>query len=445
MQPGERERFLEEFYRALEEHPLDPDDPRYVHLYESDPNHQSDPVDGLATVIEWNPLESKQLFSGFRGTGKSTELRRLRARLQERPSTKVVLCDMETYVNPSTPVDISDFLVTVAGAFSDELERDPDLLGQDMAHEGYWTRFRAFMTRTRIELPAADGSGKHDQGAAGLKLSLKADPTFRQTLQEHMKGHIGALSQDVNQFMEDCVKALRARHGDDTRVVLILDSVERIRGTSINADAVASSLQTLFEGHADKLGFPYIHVICTVPPWLKIKFAGLAGLYDGSEQIPCIKVRDDKGQVHQPGLDLLERIVAGRGHWQTLLGEREHLDDLGLASGGYLRDLFRLLREILVLCRTRGVPASADVIELAKHKVRNAYWPIANSDVQWLERIQESRSTELPDNDKLHDLSRYFDTHLVLTYRNGREWWAVHPLIADLVAEKAKALRSASA
>jgi hypothetical protein len=445
MQPGDREHFLKEFYSALEERPLDPDDPRYVHLYESDTSHQSDPVDGLATVIEWNSLESKQLFSGFRGTGKSTELRRLRARLRQQASTKVVLCDMETYLNPSTPVDVSDFLVTVAGAFSDELERDPDLLGKDMAHEGYWTRFRAFMTRTRIDLPAADGSGKDDQGAAGIKLSLKADPTFRQTLQQHMKGHIGALSQDVNQFMEDCVKALRARHGDDTRVVLILDSVERIRGTSINADEVAASLQMLFEGHADKLGFPYIHVIYTVPPWLKIKSSGLAGLYDGSQQIPCIKVRDAEGQKHQDGLDLLQQIVAGRGHWPTLLGERERLDALSLASGGYLRDLFRLLREVLILARTRDVPASADVIELAMHKVRNAYWPIANSDVLWLQRIQESRSTELPDNDKLHDLSRFFDTHLVLTYRNGHEWWAVHPLIAGLVADKANALRSAPA
>lgn len=444
MQPGDIENFLVQFYRALEEHPLDPDDPRYVRLYESDPSHQSDPVDTLATPIEWKSLESKQLFSGFRGTGKSTELRRLRSKLQQQPSTKVVLCDMGAYINQSTPVDVSDFLISVAGAFSDELRRDPDLLGTDMAHESYWTRLYNFVTRTRIDLPATDAGIKHSEVGAGIKLNIKADPSFRQKLQEHFEGHIGALSQDVNAFMEDCVKALRARHGEDTRVVLILDSVERIRGTSLNADKVEASLATLFWSHADKLGFPNMHVIYTVPPWLRIKIRGLDGLYNGSEQIPCIKVRDQNGEPNQVGLDLMERVVRGRGEWQKLLGDRATLDALSLASGGYLRDMFRLLREILVLSRTRGIPATGDTVELAMHKVRNAYWPVANSDVVWLERIRQTSSTELPGNDELHVLSRFFDTHLVLTYRNGHEWWSVHPLIADLVRETAERLKNSS-
>jgi hypothetical protein len=236
-------------------------------------------------------MESKQLFSGFRGTGKSTELHRLRQMLMSQGNTKVVLCDMEQYLNLTTPVDISDFLVSVAGALSDALEADPALLGKGMLKEGYWTRFKHFITTTKIELPDSSATGKAGDLGTGIKINLKADPSFRQQVQARLEGHLGALSSDVKSFMEECLKALRERHGKDVRVVLLFDSVERIRGTSLNAEAVAASLETVFEGHADKLGFRYMHVVYTVPPWLKIKAPGVASLYDGSQQIPCVKVR----------------------------------------------------------------------------------------------------------------------------------------------------------
>jgi hypothetical protein len=72
------EDFLRGFYRNLSDKPLEPDHPWYVPIYIDSAAASADPVQRLARGIEWNPLQSAQLFSGFRGTGKSTELRRLR-------------------------------------------------------------------------------------------------------------------------------------------------------------------------------------------------------------------------------------------------------------------------------------------------------------------------------------------------------------------------------
>ncbi len=33
------------------------------------------------------------------------------------------------------------------------------------------------------------------------------------------------------------------------------------------------------------------------------------------------------------------------------------------------------------------------------------------------------------DRDKLPELARFLETHLILCYRNGKEWYDVHPLI----------------
>lgn len=438
--------FLKSFYQALSDRPLDPvDDERvYVPLYEDPTSAPTDPVHEMQTTIEWSAVDSAQLFSGFRGTGKSTELRRLKRGL-EQAGCVVVLCDMKDYLNMTTAVDVSDFLLAAAGAFGEAMARDATPGGERVLHEGYWARSWAFLTRTRVDLSevglSVKGGGSGAEAGAQIKLNLKNDPTFRQVLQDRLKGHLGALVKDVHGFFGECIAALRREHkNEDLRVVLLLDSVEQIRGTSINAAEVAAALETLFEGHADKLRIPSMHVVYTVPPWLKIKAPGVAGLYTNSQTIPCVKVRHQNGQTCNAGVKALERIVEKRGDWKRLLGDQAALDELLLASGGYLRDLFRLLQTVLRLARHDGLPAQERIRRLAFDEVRNSYLPIANDDARWLQRINASNGTELDGQGRLHDLARFFDTHLVLTYRNGEEWVAVHPLVAAHVEKQVATL-----
>lgn len=447
--PSADEEFLKRFYQQLEFDPIDPgSDPRYVPIYDDRASTAIDPVVYLQGKIEWESVDSAHLFSGFRGTGKSTELRRLKRRL-EAGGAVVVLCDMKNYLNMTTPVDVSDFLLAAAGAFGDELARDKDLIGESVIAEGYWTRFWAFLQRTQVELREVGLEVKGDvggvEGKAQIKLNLKDDPTFRQVLQKKLAGHLGALVRDVHKFFGECILALRKKHNDENlRVVMILDSVEHMRGTSLNAADVAASLENLFDGHADKLRIPSLHSVYTVPPWLKIKVPGVAGQYTSALTIPCVKVRHRNGVVCNGGLKELEAIVAKRGDWRRLLGDQAALDEVLLASGGYMRDLFRLFRTVLGLSRNDGLPASERVRKLAIDEVRNSYLPIAHADARWLSWVHESKDPNLASQADLPDLARFFDTHLVLTYRNGErnsdEWVDVHPLVVEQVEKQVAAL-----
>ncbi len=429
MRPADPD-LLKSFYQALIDRPLDPESDRaiYVPFYADRAISPSDPISELQATIEWSPYESAQLLSGFRGTGKSTELRRLKRQL-EAAGHAVVLCDMQRYMNMSTAVDVSDFLLAMTGALGEELGRDPGLRGVTLIEEGYWARFVNFLRRTRVELPEISLPGD-------LKLNLKDDPSFREKLQERLRGHLGALVRDVHQFIGECVNALRtARQDPSLKVVLLLDSVEQIRGASGNATEVADSLETLFHDHADKLRIPYLHVVYTVPPWLKIRSPGVAGLYSAAQHLPCVKVRERDGTPCKAGLDELERVVSARGDWRRLFGQdRQALDELLLASGGYLRDLFRVLQTVLRLSRHEVLPVSPRVRELALHEVRNSYLPITQQDARWLAQVQKTGSALLESQEKLPDLARLFDTHLMLTWRNGAEWFGVHPLIVDEVS-----------
>jgi hypothetical protein len=437
--PADRD-FLRDFFRAVTDRPLDPDDPQYVPLYADPERAGEDPVELLARAIEWTPGESVQLLSGFRGTGKSTELRRLRKRLRN-TGYRVVLCDFEDYLNMSTPVDITDFLIALAGAFGDGLLKQK-LLDNDPSEESYWARAVAFLTRTEVGVSELSAQLKFGLGpSVGLKANLKSDPTFTQKLRERMAGHLGALVEDVRSYLQGCVRELKQRHGGDTEVVLLLDSIEHIRGTTINAAEVQASLETLFASHADKLRLPDLHVVYTVPPYLKVRYAALGALYapGGVHVLPALKVRECGGGPVQGGLDALERVVRARGDWKRLLGERTRLDSIILTSGGHLRDLLRMLAELLR--RATVLPVSDSTLEAAINQIRTESLPIADADAVWLARIAETHDASLTEVARLPDLARFLDTHLVLCYRNGGlEWYDAHPLIADEVRRQAAAV-----
>ena len=393
----------------------------------------------MARAIEWTPGGSVQLLSGYRGTGKSTELMRLAERL-EKSGFLVFRCDIEDYLNMSVPVDICDFLLAISGAFGDTIA-EGNFLDDHPTHEGYWERFVSFLTRTELKdvsasigIPVALGS---DVVSANIKANLKSDPTFKRRLQEHMVGHLGALVSDVHSYFESCVNALKERVGEQIEVVLLVDSIEHFRGTYINAHEVQSSIEDLFVSHSERLHLPYLHVVYTVPPYLKIRYGNLGALYEpgGVRMLPVLKLRNRKGELSQVGYDAMERVVDARGDWQRLLGRRSALDRLIRNSGGHLRDLLRPLAE--VVRRANDLPVPDSTVDAAINQVRTEFLPIADDDARWLAGIARSHQTVLPNTDKLPNLARFFDTHLALRYRNGDEWYDVHPLIAEHVIEQA--------
>jgi hypothetical protein len=434
----DEEAYLAGFFQALEEGPLEPDDPRYVPLYENS-DEQDDPVEILARNIRYTAGASVQLFSGFRGTGKSTELRRLRARLRAR-GYLVLLVDLANYLNLSDRIDVSDFLMAVAGSVGD-LVVDEGHVVDNPARVGYWQRFLDFLKNTSIN-PQEIGI---EAGLPGAKLNLKAnlrnDPVFVRRLQDRMATHLGAFVEDVRKYFAGLTDLLI--HYDQVepgRIVLLVDSVEKIRGASANANEVQASVEVLFASHSDKLRIPSYHVVYTVPPYLKVRYAGLGGEYGlgGVQILPTLKVRAAQARTpHQPGLDALEKVVACRGDWKRLLGDRVVLDRLSDMSGGHLRDLLRFMADLIV--RARSLPVSEAVVGRAIEQLRQEYLPIAENDARWLARIAETNRAELADLSDLPNLARFLDTHLVLCYRNGAEWYDVHPLVRDVVREHAPA------
>ena len=434
--------FLKEFFQSLSDQSLDPSDERYVPLYEELGLADEDPVKLLSHAIEWTS-GSVQLLSGYRGTGKSTELKRLKARLEEPDYDYLVfLCDVEDYLDLSTPIDVSDFLMVVAGMFGETV--DEFLKDKDHGVDGsFWERIHDFLKQTNVEdveLSAALGT---NGASVGIKANLKSSPAFKQRLQEHMAGHLGALVYAVREFIENRVKLLRQLY-PEREIVLLLDSIEHIRGTLANAEDVYGSVERLFAGHSEKLHLPGLHVIYTVPTYLKIRYPNVDALYEpgGLIVLPAFKLfEQDENRTPVPAnFDAMERVIRQRGAWCRLLGnDRSLLDRLIRNSGGHLRDLLHLLRQVLL--RARELPVPERTVDAAISQMRSTFLPIPNSEASWLDEIADSYQVNLKKPEDLHYLSRFFDTHLVFCYRNGEEWYDVHPLVREHVRAQAEYVR----
>ncbi len=441
--------FLQQFFRqVVTERPLDPaSDHRYVPLYgknafgEAMLADEEDPIERFTRGIQWSPADSVRLLCGARGVGKSTELRRLRDKLTA-AGYHVLLIDMEDFVNMTTPIDISDLLIVMAGSVGEALSM-PDMLKKNPVKEGYWARFLHFLRKTNVTLPNVD-LGKLLPN--DFKIELKTDPSFRQNIQQHLAGHVGALYRDVCAFFSDCVDALRREYGEAAELVVLVDSIDHIRGTSDNAEKVQASIETLFVGHPGKLKIPNVHFVYTVPPYLKVRSPKFGSHYGKGTvaMFPLVKVRHkDTGKPHEEGIIALTRIIRARGDVDRLLGvdtkAEETLRKIILASGGHVRDLLRLFAEITL--RAHSVPVEPEAVEGAINQLRWELVPISDENALWLERIALSHEASLGDDKLLPKLAHFLETGLVLCYRNGPEWYDVHPLIREIVIEQAARIK----
>lgn len=420
---------LKLFYNALHDDPLEPDHPYYV-PYLVNEDGSGDPIAELATQIMWSDVESVNLLSGQRGNGKSTELRRLRKLLEDQGCV-VFYSDMREYMNMTTPVEITDFFISIMSALNEEVSKR---FHHRPLEEGYWERLVKFL-RTDVKMDEISLKG----GPVEVKASLKDDPTFREELQKKLKGHVARMVRDAHEFASSVTDLVRKNSKPDTKVVFLIDSVEQIRGVGADSDSVYKSVENLFSAHAESLRLPLLHVVYTIPPYLMPLSPGIGSRLGGGAvfTLPSVHVFNYKSnEPNEHGMKIMQQIIEKRfTDWQDVFTTLQ-IRKMALNTGGDLREFFRLVRSCLVKTSTSKpltLPMEDRIIEEAENHLRREMLPIAEDDMKWLRQINKTKSSKLESITKLQGLARFFDTKLVLNYRNGDDWYDIHPLLQESI------------
>lgn len=405
-------------------------DPRYVQLDgETEVRGDVACIDRLLRSIALSGAESCQLFTGFPGTGKTTELKRLEAKLgsSKDTPTHVVYIDFEDYVDRYAPISITDVLRVIAYRMDYEATvaegKDPE------KNPGYLQRFFGYLTQTNVELKELS----FEAYGSSLMLEIKNNPSFRRKVEAALKDRFQQFAKQARDMMSEAVVRLRKARGVAAeRVVVIVDGLEKLTPLrESDRDSMETSVETLFLTHRAELHLPACHAIYTFPLWLRYRSAQLGASYEREPLVlPMIKVRTREGSAYEPGVKKMLELVQKRIDVQAIFGADPEaaLRPLVEASGGYPRDLLRMVRTLLT--DVASFPATTKQIDRVIRDLERSYVDtVLGSHKQTLRRVAETHQLPNDDVNQLAQFGYLLERWLILAYRNGEEWYDVHPLV----------------
>jgi hypothetical protein len=215
--------------------------------------------------------------------------------------------------------------------------------------------------------------------------------------------------------------------------VLIVDGLEKLRGTSVNDVEVQESVQALFVAHASKLKFGSHHMIYTVPTYLQFTAPGALPFDSRVLPVPVPHVRPRPGHATDTVAKTvaeLREVVSRRLPVDQIFNDTGQLDAIIQASGGHLRDLFTLLRQLvnLMLRRSLTPPLGDEHVEEAIGLVAHDFLTMTAEQEAFLRRVASGDGTVRPAQSEVQLMARLLQSHMLLGHLNGQDWYEVHPL-----------------
>lgn len=380
-------------------------------------------VERLADRVLLSDKPTCTLFTGLPGSGKSTELRRLKERLSSADVNMLsVLIDAEEFLDVSSPIDIPDIIAIVVHATEKEVLRAEGSNPDQAKAEGYLDRLWNWLTRTDVELKEAKVSLPH----ASLVMEMKTRETFRARVRRAVSTHLTEFLDEASRELKDL--QTRARALGYSELLIIVDSLEKLRGMSSNWHEVLHSAEYVFGSGAPYLSLP-VHVIYTVP----VALVGRS--FTDIEFMPMIKIRERNGARFEPGIAAMRELIRRRipdDAMASLLGSPcdARIDELITQSGGYPREIMRYLRAVLA---NKEFPLSEDSFERIVNETRDAYRRIVSASAfTWLARLARDKYLTIENEEHRAAADLVLTNNVVMRYLNHRDWFDLHPAVLDI-------------
>lgn len=378
----------------------------------------------LRMTAEIAGAASAHLFAGFRGTGKTTELSRLTRELREHGGFAVLHFSARDYHHMSDSLSVEELAVMLAAGIG---EQALEVLGDErlpaFAKEGVWNRIGATLSGLFRE------SGLELRfGPVALKPALRQGESLKADLRAALRERPNRLQEFLHGFVREVADAIHPR-----QLVIVVDDLEKFDARSDRVDAVYREMADLFLHSPHILKIPNCHVIYTVPPYLALINRAISNVYGGRLHIlPSIKVRSPPPEhvPHEAGIAALQAVIDERVDLDVLFGgEREVcMRRLILASGGNLRDLFHLVRELLEAAQDLGLPIAPSEVEQAIRR-QAAHRMIFRKEFELLRDVRRRGDLTDVDDEQRGGFAEAMDQQLMLCYWNGRLWYDAHPLV----------------
>lgn len=388
------------------------------------------------TITRISPDEPTcQLFTGHIGCGKSTELFRLKAEL-EQAGFYVVYFESSQDLDMGD-VDISDILLSIARQVSESIEA-----AQIKLKPGYFsnlfTEISEFL-QTSLDLSA---EAELSVGIAKITAKTKDSPKLRSQLRQYLEPRTNSLLQSINEeLLSRASKELK--HRGKKGLVVIVDNLDRIDPTL--KPSGRTQPEYLFADRGEQLKKLNCHVVYTIPLTLIFSndFGRLSSRFGVKPKVlPMVPVQLRDGRDHEQGMGLLRQLVLTRAFPTVTPAERlnliakvfdspQTLDRLCQVSGGHVRNLLVLLYSCL---QQEDPPFSRECLENVIQEYRDDLLA-AISDEEWESLFQVVQRQNVTGEEECQTLVR---SMFVFEYRDqeGR-WFGINPALVETRKYKA--------
>ena len=416
---------------------LPPDDPRNVNIDELNPDARGvSVVDTIAERVEIAGSPVCEFFSGLPGSGKSTELRRLVARLAVPGKAHLlpVIIDAEETLDTANLIDVADILVAILYHTERALLCAEGSKPEAALAEGRFARLWHYLNYTEVEAKKVEASGDAklaipDVGevSGGLKVEfeLKSNPSLRKRVRDRVSAHMTYFRRE----MKDMLRAMedRAKQLGHRGLLIVVDSLEKLRGSSDNWVDVLRSAEHVFRGDAPYLQLP-VHVIYTVPPAVVLRISVRVHL------LPMLKLFDRNGKRCESGFDAAWQLVHQRVPNEVLevfFGAEwvVRVNRLITWSGGYPREIVQLLQTFLSSSRQIDEAKFKRMLSLAADQHRRT---LPDSAFRWLAQVHLEKRLVIENDDQRETVDLMLQNNVVLRYQNDESWADVHPAVLEM-------------
>lgn len=376
--------------------------------------------------------ETYDLFTGHIGCGKSTELLRLKAELQEQ-GFHVVYFESDQDLEMGD-IDVSDILLSIAHRVSQSLE-EAGLILKPQYFQSLFRELQDLLQSTEIS------SINCPFGIAEITTHSKASPRLRDRLRGYLEPRTSQITDSINrELLEPAIEKLR--YQGKRGLVVIIDNLDRIDFSP--KPWGRSQPEYLFVDRATQLRSLHCHVVYTIPLAL-LRFSSDYKVI--SERfvadpfvLPMVPVRWRDGRTYEAGISLLRQMVLARAfphleaterlnHITELFDCPESLDRLCQISGGHVRNLLRFLNKWIKA--ERQLPLCRKRLETIIQEERNqATLGIVAEDWALLRQIAQQKTSININDEQKSRYQKLLRNLLVLEYRDEvGSWFDINPIL----------------
>lgn len=418
---------VNQFYKAS--NPSRPiQDPRYYIDFSE--VRGGDIVQELArTIIRLSPEEpTTQLLTGHIGSGKSTELFRLKAQL-EAAGYHVVYFESDRDLEMSD-VEVTDILLVTARQISASLES----IGISLRPNYFQRLFQSMSDTLRMPVEISDVS--LSVGIATITTQSKDSADLRSQLHQYLEPRTKNILDAINnELLSPAIERLRTF--GKAGLVAVVDNLDRVYPTRKLGDRLQP--EYLFVDRGDQLKRLNCHVLYTIP--LSLVFSNdlpvLTNRFGVSPVVlSMVPVWNLEGKINPDSLSRLQQMVLARAfpdasepqrlaHLRAVFEDMDTLNRLCTISGGHMRNLVRYLYSCL---RKQDPPLSRGTLERVIRNERNDMLGLID-DQEWQLLFRAVKARNLQGESDYNDLLRSL---FLYEYRDDRgRWIDINPVLAE--------------